>query len=248
MDNLLRRLPRAIPSAIQIIQLSNVSDKQEVQVGKQIHKQLLSSGQVKLLADGNLNQYVSSIGHRLASQSKRTNIPYSFFVVADKSVNAFATMGGHVYINAGLIAKAENEAELAGVVAHEIGHISGRHVIKQMRENAVRQGVATTAGVDRDRIVQIGIDLALRRPYSRQHEHDADKRGLRMMSRANYAPTGMVTFMRKLEGTSPVPEFLSTHPSPRNRVVNLQQEIREEGYTGSHGLDSAAYRQRIGLN
>ena len=112
----------------QIIQLSNISDKQEVQLGRQINQQLVKSD-IKLSRNSQINNYIEGIGKRLAAQNTRTKIPYKFQVVEDDSINAFATAGGYVYINTGLIKAADNEAELASVVAHEIAHIEGRHVV-----------------------------------------------------------------------------------------------------------------------
>jgi len=79
-------------------------------------------------------------------------------------------MGGFVYVNTGLLKLADNEAELASVIGHEIGHIASRHTVKQMQKTAIAGGVATAAGLDRNTAVQIGVDLALRRPHSRQAE------------------------------------------------------------------------------
>ena len=235
---------RGVMRGVEVIQLSNLSDRKEVQIGQQINDQLVRR-EVRLYRNPGINQYINDIGQRLASRSKRTNIPYTFQVVDDKSVNAFATMGGFVYINTGLIRAAENESELASVIGHEIGHITGRHAVKQMRDATLQQGAAELAGVDRNTIVRIGMDLALRRPHSRKHERDADQRGLRMLGEAGYAQIGMVSFMEKLQSRSPVPEFLSTHPSPANRVRDLEQGIISNPYPGSNGMDTNAYRSRI---
>lgn len=133
-------LPELIFRGIQVIQLSNLSARQEIAIGEQINQELLSK-QVKLFRNQEAQSYINQIGQRLVQASDRPNIPYTFQVIDDSSVNAFATMGGFVYVNTGLIAAASNEAELASVMAHEIGHIAGRHAIKQMRQAAVAAGV-----------------------------------------------------------------------------------------------------------
>jgi len=235
---------RGVMRGVEVLQLSNLSDRKEVEIGQQINQQLVSR-EVRLYRNEAITQYINDIGQRLAAQSKRNDIPYTFQVVNDKSVNAFATMGGFVYINTGLMSAAENEAELASVIGHEIGHISGRHAIKQMRDATLQQGAAELAGVDRNTIVRLGIDLALRRPHSRKHENDADQRGLRMLGKAGYAQIGMVSFMEKLQTRTPVPEFLSTHPSPSNRVSALEQGILKDPYPGSDGMDGNAYKAKI---
>lgn len=184
---------------VQVIQLSNISDKQEVQLGKQINQQLLSS-EFQLYRNPDVNRYVDQIGQRLVPWGDRPNIPYTFQVVENDSVNAFATMGGFVYVTTGLLKTADNEAQLAGVIGHEIGHISGRHSVEQMRETAIAGGVASVAGLDRNVAVNIGVELALRRPHSRQDEFEADRTGLKTLARAGYAQSAMISFFGKVKG------------------------------------------------
>lgn len=227
----------------QILQLSNISDRQEVELGKQMNNELRQ--EVRISRNQQLTSYVEQIGRRLAANSDRPNIPYTFQVVEDEAVNAFATAGGFLYINTGLIKAADNEAELASVIGHEIGHIGGKHLVKQMRQRAIATGVATAAGLDRNRAVGIGVDLALNRPRSRQDEYDADTRGLRTLTRAGYSPSAMVSFMKKLQGRSSVPTFLSTHPGASDRVKALQRQIDLQPNKSNFGLDNAAYKANI---
>lgn len=227
---------------LQVIQLANLSDQQEVEIGQQINNQLVGQD-IRLYRNPEVTQYVSEIGQRLASQSTRPRIPYTFQVVNDQSVNAFATMGGFVYVNTGLLRLADNEAELASVMAHEIGHIAGRHAVKQMRETALARGLVGAAGLDRSTAANIGVELAFRRPNSRRDEYDADNLGLEMMRRAGYAPSAMVSFMRKLN-RSAIPTFLSTHPATTDRITRLQQAVSATGNYGD-GLDNATYRARM---
>ncbi|MGI0487793.1 M48 family metallopeptidase [Pantanalinema rosaneae CENA516] len=230
---------------IQVIQLSSMSDRQEVEIGKQINQELIGKGRVRLYRDSRVTQYVDSIGQRLAVQSRRPNLPYTFQVVDDSGVNAFATMGGFIYVNTGLIKLAENEAELASVLGHEIAHVAAKHSLRQAREMAIASGVAGAAGVNRNILVNIGVELALRRPHSRQAEYEADQLGLENLRQAGYAPSAMVSFMRKLMGTSPIPTFLSTHPATSDRVTRLQQAIGPNQLDAGDGLDTVSYRERI---
>lgn len=231
---------------VQIIQISNLSDSQEVKIGQQIDGQLVKSGQVKLSNNPKLNSYLDRLGQRLVKSSDRANIPYTFQVVNDKSINAFATMGGFVYINTGLMAEADNEAELASVVAHEIGHIVARHSVKQMRQAAISQGLLSAAGLDESTIVKLGVQLAVNLPNSREDELEADRLGLTNLQRAGYAPSAMVAFLEKLlkKGGS-VPSFLSTHPATSDRIANLKQSIDAETANEGDGLDSRAYRSQV---
>lgn len=227
-----------------VIQLSTVSDRQEVQIGQQINQQLVSR-EIRLYRNPSINQYVNEIGQRLAQASTRPDIPYTFQVVNDRSVNAFATMGGFVYVNAGLLVTADNEAQLASVIAHEIGHIANRHAIKQMRQVALAQGVSAAAGIDQNRAVQIGLELALRRPKSRQAEFEADREGLLMLGRAGYAQSGMIAFMQKLLSAGSGPTFLSEHPATGDRITALKQAVNPQQANVGYGLDTQAYRTRI---
>lgn len=228
----------------QYIQISNMSDAQEVSLGEQINQQL-TSGQVKLYNNPIALAYVNRIGQQLARNSARPNIKYTFQIVEDNNINAFATMGGFVYVNTGLLKVADNEAQLAGVIGHEIGHITGRHALQHMKQAALAQGISSIAGVDRNRLVQIGVQLALTLPNSRQDEYDADRRGLTTMIQTGYAPTAMPDFMKKLVRSNSQPEFLSSHPAASERVVNLEKMIPVAYRNRTQGLNSSTYKQQL---
>ncbi|MBW4685929.1 MAG: M48 family metalloprotease [Komarekiella atlantica HA4396-MV6] len=228
---------------VQVLQLSNISARQEADLGKQINQEIVSS--LRLYRNPEINRYVEQIGRRLAANSDRPNLPYTFQVVEDDAINAFATLGGYVYVHTGLLKAADNEAELASVIAHEIGHIGGKHLVNQMRQKAIASGVATAAGLNRNAAVGIGVDLALNRPRSRQDEFDADKRGLRTLTRSGYAQSAMVSFMQKLLTKGSVPTFLSTHPATSDRIDSLKRAINSQRSNGSYGLNNAAYKANI---
>ncbi|MDJ0706226.1 MAG: M48 family metallopeptidase [Leptolyngbyaceae cyanobacterium MO_188.B28] len=231
--------------AIQVVQLSNLSDRQEGELGRQINQQLVG-GEIRLYRNQQINQYVNGIGQRLARVSSRPDITYTFQVVEDDSINAFATMGGFVYVHTGLIAEADNEAQLASVIAHEIGHIAGRHAVEQMQQMAIAQGVMTAAGLDRNAAVNIGVELALRRPNSRQHEFEADELGVATLQKAGYAPIAAADLLRKLVNqTGSTPAFLSTHPAASDRIEAIEQSIEPGRARVGSGLNGQAYRRRI---
>ncbi len=236
-------LIRIAPQLTQIFQLSNMSDRQEVDLGQQMNQQLQQ--EVRISRNSELNSYIEQIGRRLAANSTRPNLPYTFQVVEDDAVNAFATAGGFIYINTGLLQAADNEAEVASVLAHEMGHIEGRHLIKQMKQKAIASGVATAAGLDRSQAIGIGVDLALNRPRSRQDELDADNKGLKNLTRTGYAQSAMVSFMKKLQKSSSVPAFLSTHPATGDRITALQRQINNQPSNRSYGLDDSAYQANM---
>ena len=236
-------LIRILPQVTQIFNLSNISDRQEVDLGQQMNQEIQQ--EVRISPNSQLNNYVEQIGRRLAANSTRPNIAYTFQVVEDPAVNAFATAGGFIYVNTGLLKTADNEAEVASVLAHEMGHIEGKHLIKQMRQQAITSGVATVSGLDKSKAVGIGVQLALNLPRSRQDEFDADKRGLANITRTGYAQSAMVSFMKKLQGSSSVPAFLSTHPGASDRVISLQNQIKNQPSPQNYGLDNPVYQSKM---
>ena len=236
-------LIRVLPQVTQIFNLSNISDRQEVDLGQQMNQEIQQ--EVRISRNSQLNSYVEQIGRRLAANSTRPNIPYTFQVVEDPAVNAFATAGGFIYVNTGLLKTADNEAEFASVLAHEMVHIEGKHLIKQMRQRAIASGVASVSGLDKSKAVGIGVQLALNLPRSRQDEFDADKRGLANITRTGYAQSAMVSFMKKLQGSSSVPAFLSTHPGASDRVISLQNQIKNQPSRQNYGLDNPVYQSKM---
>lgn len=231
---------------VQVVQISNISKTQEVELGTSINQELIKSGQAKIYRNQSINDYINQIGQRLAKTSQRSDIPYTFQIVDDNGINAFATMGGYVYLNKGLIAAADNEAELASVIGHEIGHIAARHGIEHMRDSAVAQGLLSAAGLDRSDAVQIGVELAVSRPNGRSDELEADRFGLINMTKANYAPAGILGFMQKLlQAGGSTPSFLSTHPATSERIKILQGQINPQTANVGDGLDNRAYKSRI---
>jgi beta-barrel assembly-enhancing protease len=227
----------------QIIQVSNISDAQELAIGAETNRKIMS--QVRLHPSGELNAYVNNIGQNLARTSDRPNIKYTFQVVQDDAINAFATMGGFVYINSGLIKASDNEAQLASVVGHEIGHITGKHSIEQMKQAMIAQGITSAAGLSQSQAAQIGVELALSRPHSREMEYDADRRGLANIMKVGYAPSAMPEFMKKLASANSPPTFLSTHPSAPDRVARLNSMIPSQYRSNTTGTNAPLYRQRV---
>ncbi len=233
-------------NGIQVLQISNMSDEQEVQLGGQVNEQLMAS-EFRPYNNEQITAYVRGIGERMVPYSDRPGIPYTFQVVNDDSVNAFATMGGYVYVTTGLLAEADNEAEVAGVIGHEIGHIAYRHSLERMKQVAISRGIAGALGLGDDQLVGIGVDVALHLPASREAEYASDGHGFTTMGEAGYDQSGMVTFMQKLvrDGGTP-PEFLSTHPHADNRVDRLQGMLDSSAIAGADaGLDSSYYSSQV---
>lgn len=232
-----------LQQGVQLVQLSKLSDQQEVAIGKQINDQLAQQYQFE--RDPQLNAYVNQIGQRIAANSDRPNIPYKYQIVKDKTINAFATAGGFVYVHTGLLKIADNEAQLASVLGHETGHINARHLVKQMKRVAVERGLADVAGLNQSTIANIGLELAINRPRSRAYEYEADQRGLKYLGRTGYDQTAMVEFMKKLVNSNASPSFLSDHPGTPERITALRQSINSARRNTGVGVDNGAYKARI---
>lgn len=228
---------------IQVIQLSNVSEEQEVRIGRQIDGQV--KRQMQLYRDPVINSYVKRVGQRLTAANQESDIPYTFQVVRSSSVNAFATTGGYVYVTTGLLAAADNEAQLASVIGHEMGHIESHHLVEQMRQTAITRGLASAAGLDQNVVASLGLELALNRPQSRQDELEADQIGLELLRSAGYAESAAPAFMQKLNRSSSTPTFLSTHPAVPDRIEELEESRRPDS---ANGCDQAANARTCGLD
>ncbi|MEM1251246.1 MAG: M48 family metallopeptidase [Cyanobacteria bacterium P01_H01_bin.21] len=230
---------------IRIIQISNLSEQEEIELGQQINQQILQD--VRVYNNARITRYVDGIGQQLALRTERSQIPYTFQVIEDDRVNAFATVGGFVYLNTGLLQTADNEAQLASVIAHEIAHIDRRHAIQQLQQAAIAEGILTAGGLEQSAATALGVELALNRPNSRAHELEADEAGLILLTQAGYAPIAAVDFLQKLlDEPNATPDFLSTHPHPEARINALNDRLNPATASTGKGLNGATYRDRIG--
>lgn len=225
------------------------SKEQDVQLGQEAAAQIRQ--QVKIADNQELQSYFQRIGKRLSSQPEADKYPYTFTVIVDKSINAFALPGGPTFMHHGLLLAADNEAQVAGVVAHEIAHVALRHSTNQMTKANFVQIPAILAGVVTGsnllgQLAQLGGTAFLLK-FSRSAETQADLVGAKMMANAGYNPLEMARFFEKLEaeGGSRAPEFLSSHPNPGNRIKSIEEELRafpRQSYTRSEG-DFARMKQ-----
>lgn len=211
------------------------SPEQDVQLGQEAAAEI--EKQVTVIDDKALTDYVAGIGKRLADASPAPDYPYTFKVVADPAINAFALPGGPIYVHTGLITSSDNEAQMAGVLAHEVGHVALRHSTNRASKAQIFQIPLLLAGGALEQkggmlaaLSQIGIGFGLNSvfmKYSRSAEKDADILGARMMADVGYEPREMATFFQKLEesGGARGPEFFSGHPNPGNRAEYVSEEI-----------------------
>ena len=181
---------------------------------------------------------VQRVGENLVRQSVAAKSPYkfSFHVLADpKTVNAFALPGGPVFITEGLLRQLKSEAELAGVLGHEIGHVIARHSSERLAKQQLTQNLlgALVVGSGDYTTAQIGqmVGGMINMKYGREDELESDALGIRIMAEAGYDPRGMIRVMEvlaKASGGSRQPEFFSTHPAPENRAERLKEAIAKQ--------------------
>jgi predicted Zn-dependent protease len=212
------------------------SKEQDVQLGREAAAQVAQ--QLPIVRDQEIVRYVQEIGRKLSSQPKAENYPYSFQVVNDTAINAFALPGGPTFVNTGLIRAAENEAQIAGVMAHEIAHVALRHGTNQASKANLLQlpamiagSIAGGGGSLLGQLAQMGIGLganSVLMKFSRSAEREADLLGTQLMAGAGYDPLQLARFFEKLEaqGGRGGPEFLSSHPNPGNRRQAIEEEVR----------------------
>ncbi|HEV2989053.1 MAG TPA: M48 family metallopeptidase, partial [Candidatus Angelobacter sp.] len=213
-----------------------MSRQQQEQVGLQAMGEVYK--QMPVLPDSHpLTQYVQRLGRKLVGVIPSENSwPYQFHVIQQKEINAFAIPGGPLFINAGTIQAADNEAELAGVIAHEMSHVYMQHSAKQAGKASVAQGIlgvlgAVLPGNAAGNVARLGIQVGagtIFMRYSRKDEAQADAVGAIIMYRAGYNPKALAEFFQKLEeqGGGRGPQFLSDHPNPGNRVAAVEKEIQ----------------------
>ena len=190
--------------------------------------------------DQSIQADVAAVGQRIASRSVAGQTPYqfSFHVLRDpETVNAFALPGGPIFITRGLLQRFQNEAQLAGVLGHEMGHVIARHSAAQIAKSQLAQGLVTAAGAagsddqgGGERAAQVAAVVAqmVQLKYGRGDETQADTLGVRLMSEAGYDPRAMLEVMRILAesgGGKRAPEFMSSHPDPGNRREVIQGAI-----------------------
>lgn len=216
-----------------------MSPDDELEVGAKEHPKLVRQFGGRY-PDASLDAYVDRLGQQLARRSDLPNLKYSFTILNDDKINAFALPGGYIHITRGLLAMAENESEVAGVLAHEIGHVTARHTAQRYSQAKAAQIGLTLLGVlgqvagapaGVSDLASVGADLYLK-AFSRDQETEADTLGVRYMARSGFSAQGMTSFFRKLKahgdlqsklankGAKAAHAFGSTHPRTEDRIVH----------------------------
>ncbi|MGH7244532.1 MAG: M48 family metalloprotease [Phycisphaerales bacterium] len=216
-------------------QLNMLSRDDEIKMGIESKPEMLKEygGEVK---NADARAYVSNLGHQLAAQTEADNpgLPWEFALLDSDVINAFALPGGKVFVSKGLAIKMTNEAQMAGVLGHEIGHVTARHINEKVtRQTGASVGLSVISAViggGGDAITGLAgqaVQITLL-SYDRGQESEADTLGMRYMVKCFYNPIGQLQVMeilKKEAGTSNQPEFLQTHPIPDTRIKAIQQII-----------------------
>ena len=222
-------------------------------MGQEAAKQVAAS--IPPVADDALQRYVSGLGMQLARASERPNLPWSFTVIDDPQVNAFALPGGPIFITRGILSHMNSEAQLVSVLGHEIGHITAKHSVQQMSQAQLAQIGLIAAVIVKPGLAQFG-DLAsqglglLFLKFGRDDETQADDLGFKYMTTGGYSPTEMAEMFRTLQrlggGSTEgrVPEWLSTHPDPGNRVEKTLQRTAATSLPAGLKVERDAFLQR----
>jgi predicted Zn-dependent protease len=234
-------------------ELSLISESQEIAMGQEGAKEIAAT--ISPVADAALQRYVSDLGMTLARASERPNLPWSFTVIDDPMVNAFALPGGPIFITRGILSHMNSEAQLVSVLGHEIGHITAKHSVSQMSQAQLAQIGVIAAVIVKPELAQFG-DLAsqglglLFMKFGRDDETQSDDLGFRYMTSAGYSPTEMAEMFRTLErlggGSTEgrVPEWLSTHPDPGNRVEKTLERTAASALPANLKVERDAFLQR----
>jgi len=221
-----------------------ISTQKEVEIGRGIAATI--AGRYPVSTDTALMRYVNLVGLTVASQDPRGDIVYHFAVLETPTVNAYAAPGGYVFVTRGALALMQNEAELAGVLAHEVGHVNRKHVINQIRKSDTMREVRDQLdiqGATLDRVVGSGSN-ALFMGLSRGDELEADSLGIEYAAAAGYDAGGLAAFVGRLDqhaGEGALADFYATHPKPDERVAQLTEIQAREHLSGGADL-SQRYR------
>ena len=223
-----------------------LSKSDEAQIGRMIMLEFHKSGQV--IEDPQVTEYINEIGHRIAAQTNEGDHDFTFFVIDDPRINAFALPGGYIGVHTGLLEATRSEDELAGVLAHEIAHVTQRHIARAIHANqrqsllttammlgALLAGVAGGSGEVIQGAIAVAQGVAVQQQinFTRSNEYEADRIGISALADAGFDPHGMASFFEVMSRQQPAdlemraPEFLRTHPVTTARVAEARTRARD---------------------
>jgi predicted Zn-dependent protease len=225
---------------------SVMSKTQEAQIGRSVMAQLRNAGAV--MEDPQVNEYVQTLGARLAGHANDGGQRFTFFMIDDPAINAFALPGGYIGVNSGLLLASASESEVAGVLAHEVAHVTQRHIARSVYDTqrnsilsmaAMLAAVILGAGAGADSEATAGLITASQAAiaqrqinFTRSNEHEADRIGIQTLSSAGFDPSGMASFFEKLArrygiSRQNIPAILQTHPVTSERIAEARDRARQ---------------------
>jgi len=220
----------------------NLSPEQEASIGKQMMRDLRRKKLVN--EDVALTQYIQGLGHRLSAYSGADQQPFTFFIVNDPAINAFAMPGGYIGVNAGLIVATESENELASVLAHEISHVTQHHMARSYAKaskmslpmamamiGAIIVGSHNPQAGEAALMASMAGSAQMQLDFTRANEQEADRVGIQLLAKSGFDPSGMASFFQRLQKDTryygSMPEFLSTHPVTENRISEAEDRAAQ---------------------
>jgi predicted Zn-dependent protease len=211
---------------------TEIGEQEEIDIGRDVAGRLL--GAAPLMANDGVQRYVNHVGRWLASQTERPDLPWQFGVLEAPQLNAFATPGGNVFITRGMLERMKSEAELAGVLAHEIAHVLRRHHLKAIQKgaqtalagDALSQALANRSGANREKLIALGSEV-FTRGLDKGDELEADRLGVAIAARGGYDAYGLPSVLQTLQAMNPQDSGLAlmfkTHPAPAERLDALEK-------------------------
>jgi beta-barrel assembly-enhancing protease len=214
---------------------TDIAEPEEISIGRDMASRLL--GAAPLVNDPALQRYVNNVGRWLASQTERPNLPWQFGVLEAPEVNAFAVPGGTILVTKGLVQRMQSEAQLAGVLSHEISHVLRKHHLKAIQKGAqtslageaLQQALKDPTGVARDKLITLGGELYTR-GLDKGDELEADRYGIVIAARGGYDSYGLPSVLQTLQAMNAQDSALAlmfkTHPTPAERLGSLSERMQ----------------------
>ncbi len=251
IGSILNKAQKAKDTADKVADL-NINDQQERQIGDQVSTNLRNKYGV--LQDAEVTKYVSLVGTVLAQASSRPNLDWKFVVLDTDGVNAFAAPGGFVHITRGLLGLVKNEAELAGVLGHEITHVTAKHTVRYIQQGKMVKLTADEAGSGSYQSYVVAkasekaYHLILDGEFSRDDENEADKVGVQLANKLGYAPSGLVDVLKKIDARNAGREdrngLFASHPATKDRIAKIEKQIKDEKLSATATIE-ARYSKNI---
>ena len=221
-----------------------MTDAEEQALGANVSERIRT--RYGVVQDPGVHLYVALVGTVLAQGSTRPNLPWTFIVLDTDGVNAFAAPGGYVHITRGALALIKNEAELAGVLGHEIIHVTEKHTVRAIQKNqAVQMGAAETlsgSAALMDRVVAAVYENIVERGFGRGEENESDEQGVALANKAGYAPNGLVTFLTTLKDRNKESKekrgLFASHPEMQDRLDRITKQIASNKLTATATVET----------